>query len=81
MTRRHSATRRTLEQQARDLDERRRALDAERIAWEQQSGVSLDDLRRRSLEANSKEYAIHYFFKNPYQYIVSFDGNAFFIFM
>ncbi|XP_077287201.1 septin 7-like protein pnut isoform X2 [Arctopsyche grandis] len=55
LTRRHSATRRTLEQQARELDERRRALDAERAAWEQQSGVSLDDLRRRSLEANSKE--------------------------
>lgn len=55
LARRHSATRRSLEQQARELEDRRRALDAERAAWELQAGVSLDDLRRRSLEANSKE--------------------------
>ncbi|CAG9132279.1 unnamed protein product [Plutella xylostella] len=28
---------------------------AERAAWERETGLSLDDLRRRSLEANSKE--------------------------
>lgn len=55
LARRHSATRRSLEQQAKELEEKRRAFDAEKLAWEQQSGVSLDDLRRRSLEANSKE--------------------------
>ncbi|CAG9132281.1 unnamed protein product [Plutella xylostella] len=55
LARRHEATRRALETQARELDERQRALAAERAAWERETGLSLDDLRRRSLEANSKE--------------------------
>ncbi|XP_047041532.1 septin-7 isoform X4 [Helicoverpa zea] len=55
LARRHEATRRALEAQARELDERQRALHAERLAWERDTGLSLDDLRRRSLEANSKE--------------------------
>lgn len=55
LARRHEATRRALEAQARELDERQRALQAERLAWERETGLSLDDLRRRSLEANSKE--------------------------
>ncbi|KAJ2947814.1 hypothetical protein O0L34_g9602 [Tuta absoluta] len=55
MARRHEATRRTLEAQARELEERQRALAAERAAWERETGLSLDELRRRSLEANSKE--------------------------
>ncbi|KAG6455209.1 hypothetical protein O3G_MSEX009092 [Manduca sexta] len=55
LARRHDATRRALEAQARELDERQRALHAERAAWERDTGLSLDDLRRRSLEANSKE--------------------------
>nr|XP_037867001.1 septin-7 isoform X5 [Bombyx mori] len=55
LARRHEATRRALEAQARELDERQRALNAERAAWERDTGLSLDDLRRRSLEANSKE--------------------------
>lgn len=55
LARRHEATRRALETQARELEERQRALAAEKAAWERETGVSLDDLRRRSLEANSKE--------------------------
>ncbi|XP_052758847.1 septin-7 isoform X3 [Galleria mellonella] len=55
LARRHEATRRALEAQARELEERQRALLAERAAWERETGLSLDDLRRRSLEANSKE--------------------------
>ncbi|XP_063820956.1 septin-7 [Ostrinia nubilalis] len=55
LSRRHEATRRALEAQARELEERQRALQAERSAWERETGLSLDDLRRRSLEANSKE--------------------------
>ncbi|CAB3239898.1 unnamed protein product [Arctia plantaginis] len=55
LARRHEGTRRVLEAQARELDERQRALQAERLAWERDTGLSLDDLRRRSLEANSKE--------------------------
>ncbi|XP_041975881.1 septin-7 isoform X3 [Aricia agestis] len=55
LARRHEATRRALEAQARELEERHRALLAEQAAWERETGLSLDDLRRRSLEANSKE--------------------------
>ncbi|XP_013176250.1 PREDICTED: septin-7 isoform X3 [Papilio xuthus] len=55
LARRHEATRRALEAQAHELEERQRALHAERAAWERETGLSLDDLRRRSLEANSKE--------------------------
>ncbi|XP_013134948.1 PREDICTED: septin-7 isoform X3 [Papilio polytes] len=55
LARRHEATRRALEAQAHELEERQRALHAERAAWERDTGLSLDDLRRRSLEANSKE--------------------------
>lgn len=59
LARRHEATRRALEAQARELDERQRALHADKLAWERDTGLSLDDLRRRSLEANSKEYVKH----------------------
>ncbi|GBP22001.1 Protein peanut [Eumeta japonica] len=55
LARRHEATRRALEAQARELEERQRQLAAEKAAWERETGLSLDDLRRRSLEANSKE--------------------------
>ena len=47
--------RRSLEQQIRELEEKRRNFEAEKTAWEQQTGQSIEDLRRRSLEANSKE--------------------------
>ena len=47
--------RRSLELQVRELDEKRRAFEAEKTAWEQQTGHSIEELRRRSLEANSKE--------------------------
>lgn len=39
-----------LEAEASELDERRRALEIEIREWESSSGVSLDELRRRSLE-------------------------------
>ncbi|XP_050347858.1 septin-7 isoform X4 [Nymphalis io] len=55
LARRHESTRRALEAQARELEERQRALLADQAAWERDTGLSLDDLRRRSLEANSKE--------------------------
>ncbi|KYM76572.1 Protein peanut [Atta colombica] len=53
--RRHEQMRRSLEQQVRELEEKRRAFEAEKTAWEQQTGHSIEELRRRSLEANSKE--------------------------
>lgn len=47
--------RHSLQQQAKELEEKRRAFEAERLTWEQQTGHSIEELRRRSLEANSKE--------------------------
>lgn len=44
-----------LELQIRELEERRKAFEQERIDWEQSNGITLDELRRKSLEANSKE--------------------------
>lgn len=55
LQRRHEQMRRSLEQQVRELEEKRRAFEAEKAAWEQQTGHSIEELRRRSLEANSKE--------------------------
>lgn len=45
-----------LEVQIRELEERRRAFEQEKKDWEEHNGVTLDELKRRSLEANSKEY-------------------------
>lgn len=44
-----------LESEASELDERRRQLEVEIREWESSSGVSLDELRRRSLD---REYVI-----------------------
>ncbi|XP_012272062.1 septin-7 isoform X2 [Orussus abietinus] len=55
LQRRHEHMRRSLEQQVRELEEKRRAFESEKTAWEQQTGHSIEELRRRSLEANSKE--------------------------
>ncbi|XP_076164311.1 septin 7-like protein pnut isoform X5 [Ptiloglossa arizonensis] len=55
LQRRHEQMRRSLEQQVRELEEKRRAYEAEKLTWEQQTGQSIEELRRRSLEANSKE--------------------------
>nr|XP_034177532.1 septin-7 isoform X6 [Osmia lignaria]XP_034177533.1 septin-7 isoform X6 [Osmia lignaria] len=55
LQRRHEQMRRSLEQQVRELEDKRRAFEAEKLAWEQQTGHSIEELRRRSLEANSKE--------------------------
>ncbi|XP_051176260.1 septin-7 isoform X2 [Leptopilina boulardi] len=55
LQRRHEQMRRSLEQQVRELEEKRRTFEAEKQSWEQQTGHSIEELRRRSLEANSKE--------------------------
>lgn len=55
LQKRHEQMRRSLEMQVRELEEKRRAFEAEKTAWEQQTGHSIEELRRRSLEANSKE--------------------------
>lgn len=55
LQRRHEQTLRSLEAQKLELEERRKGLEAERAAWEQASGVTLEEMRRRSLEASSRE--------------------------
>ncbi|XP_052861351.1 septin-7 [Anopheles cruzii] len=55
LTRRHEERKKALELQIRELDDRRKAFEHEKADWEQQNGVTLDELRRKSLEANSKE--------------------------
>ncbi|XP_053690012.1 septin-7 isoform X2 [Sabethes cyaneus] len=55
LTRRHEERKRALEVQIRELEDRRKAFEIEKAEWEQQNGVTLEELRRKSLEANSKE--------------------------
>lgn len=45
-----------LESEASELDERRRQLELEIREWESCSGISLEELRRRSLD---REYAFY----------------------
>jgi len=37
------------------MEDRRRAFEHEKKEWEDSNGITLEELRRRSLEANSKE--------------------------
>ncbi|XP_055708620.1 septin-7 isoform X27 [Phlebotomus papatasi] len=55
LTRRHEERKKTLEIQIRELEDRRRAFEQEKKEWEEANGVTLEELKRRSLEANSKE--------------------------
>jgi septin 7 len=41
--------------QTRELEERRKAFEQEKVEWEASNGITLEELRRKSLEANSKE--------------------------
>ena len=48
--RKHEQMKKVLEAQIKELEEKRHQFETERIQWEQMSGVSLEDLRRKSLE-------------------------------
>lgn len=50
LQRRHDQMRKALEAQVSELEEKRKALEAEIAAWENTNGVSMEELRRRSLE-------------------------------
>lgn len=52
LTRRHEATKKSLEQQAKDLEEKRRQFEMEKEAWEKENQVTVEELRRRSLEGS-----------------------------
>lgn len=47
--------RKSLEMQMQELDEKRRSFEKEKQQWEMSNGITLEELRRRSLEASSKE--------------------------
>lgn len=47
--------RKSLEAQMLELEEKRKQFEKEKREWEMNNGVTLEELRRRSLEANSKE--------------------------
>ncbi|KAF4522271.1 hypothetical protein B566_EDAN011967 [Ephemera danica] len=55
LQRRHEQMRKALESQQKELEERRSGFEREKAAWEQSNNVTIEELRRRSLEANSKE--------------------------
>ncbi|XP_037047418.1 septin-7-like isoform X4 [Bradysia coprophila] len=55
LTRRHEERKKALESSIRELEDRKRCFEQERQEWENANGITLDELRRRSLEANSKE--------------------------
>lgn len=55
LTRRHEERKKALELQIRELEERRRLFEQEKKEFEDANNITLDELRRRSLEANSKE--------------------------
>ncbi|CAG0881242.1 unnamed protein product [Darwinula stevensoni] len=55
LQRKHEERMRSLEAQEKELEERRRAFEIELKQWETANGVTMEELRRRSLEANSKE--------------------------
>ncbi|CAH1155396.1 unnamed protein product [Phaedon cochleariae] len=52
LTRRHEATKKTLELQAKELDEKRRQFEMEKESWEKENQVTVEELRRRSLEGS-----------------------------
>lgn len=64
-----------LEMQIRELEDRKRAFEQEKHEWESTNGITVDELKRRSLEANSKEW-VHQLWINIYWISVLF----FFIF-
>lgn len=52
LTRRHDVTRKSLEQQAKELDEKRKQFEMEKHQWELENQVTIEELRRRSLEGS-----------------------------
>lgn len=55
LQKRHDQMRKSLEQQIQELEEKRKALEAEKVSWELANGVSLEELKRRSLERDSAD--------------------------
>lgn len=52
LTRRHESTKKSLEQQAKELEDKRRQFELEKEQWEKENQVTVEELRRRSLEGS-----------------------------
>lgn len=52
LTRRHEATKKSLEQQAKELEDKRKQFELEKEEWERENQVTVEELRRRSLEGS-----------------------------
>ncbi|KAK9738715.1 Septin [Popillia japonica] len=52
LTRRHEATKKSLEQQAKELEDKRKQFEMEKEDWERENQVTVEELRRRSLEGS-----------------------------
>uniref|UniRef100_A0A1B6DNI7 Septin-type G domain-containing protein n=1 Tax=Clastoptera arizonana TaxID=38151 RepID=A0A1B6DNI7_9HEMI len=53
MQKRHEQMKKSLDQQIQELEEKKKALEAEKSSWESSNGISLEELRRRSLERDT----------------------------
>nr|CAD7589320.1 unnamed protein product [Timema genevievae] len=58
LQRRHDQMRKSLSQQIAELEERQETFEKEKKQWEQLNNITLEEMRRRSLEANSKEFIV-----------------------
>nr|CAD7445598.1 unnamed protein product [Timema bartmani] len=56
LQRRHDQMRKSLSQQIAELEERQETFEKEKKQWEQLNNITLEEMRRRSLEANSKDF-------------------------
>lgn len=52
LTRRHESTKKSLEQQAKELDEKRKQFELEKEQWERENNITVEELRRKSLEGS-----------------------------
>lgn len=55
LRRREDQMRSTLDKLRFDFDDKKKQFESEKLAWEQASGITFEELRRRNLEALSKE--------------------------
>ena len=55
LTRREEQMKKSLEKLQKDVEEKKKMYESEKYTWEQVNGITFEELRRRSLEALSKE--------------------------
>jgi septin 7 len=55
LQRREEQMKKSLEKLQKDVEEKKKSYEAEKYSWEQMNGITFEELRRRSLEALSKE--------------------------